>query len=105
MAAEILYIIFGAILLLNILRESGAIATIRQGLLAISPDRRIQAIIIVWLFGGFLEGRAVSFSIKELRLRSAYPEGIASKRAAKLINGKKKVIKASYYPYSLKPLS
>ncbi|PSB11261.1 L-lactate permease [Pleurocapsa sp. CCALA 161] len=56
MAAEILYIIFGAILLLNILRESGAIATIRRGLLAISPDRRIQAIIIVWLFGSFLEG-------------------------------------------------
>ena len=56
MAAEILYIIFGAILLLNILRESGAIASIRQGLLAISPDRRIQAIIIVWLFGSFLEG-------------------------------------------------
>jgi len=56
MAAEILYIIFGAILLLNILRESGAIARIRQGLLAISPDRRIQAIIIVWLFGSFLEG-------------------------------------------------
>lgn len=56
MAAEILYIIFGAVLLLNILRESGAIATIRLGLLAISPDRRIQAIIIVWLFGGFLEG-------------------------------------------------
>lgn len=56
MAAEIIYIIFGAILLLNILRESGAIATIRGGLLAISPDRRIQAIIIVWLFGGFLEG-------------------------------------------------
>lgn len=56
MAAEILYIIFGAILLLNILRESGAIASIRRGLLAISPDRRIQAIIIVWLFGSFLEG-------------------------------------------------
>jgi lactate permease len=56
MAAEILYIIFGAILLLNILRESGAISTIRRGLLAISPDRRIQAIIIVWLFGSFLEG-------------------------------------------------
>lgn len=56
MAAEILYIIFGAVLLLNILKESGAIATIRQGLLSISPDRRVQAIIIVWLFGGFLEG-------------------------------------------------
>ena len=56
MAAEILYIVFGAILLLNVLRESGAIATIRRGLLGISPDRRIQAIIIVWLFGSFLEG-------------------------------------------------
>lgn len=56
MAAEILYIIFGAVLLLNILRESGAIAIIRRGLLGISPDRRIQAIIIVWLFGSFLEG-------------------------------------------------
>ena len=56
MAAEIVYIIFGAILLLNVLKESGAIAVIRQGLLGISPDRRIQAIIIVWLFGSFLEG-------------------------------------------------
>ena len=56
MAAEILYIIFGAILLLNILKASGAITTIRRGLLNISPDRRIQAIIIVWLFGSFLEG-------------------------------------------------
>ena len=56
MAAEIIYIVFGAILLLNVLKESGAIATIRRGLLGISPDRRIQAIIIVWLFGSFLEG-------------------------------------------------
>ena len=56
MAAEILYIVFGAILLLNVLKESGAIATIRRGLLGVSPDRRIQAVIIVWLFGSFLEG-------------------------------------------------
>lgn len=56
MAAEIVYIIFGAILLLNVLKASGAITTIRRGLLDISPDRRIQAIIIVWLFGSFLEG-------------------------------------------------
>ena len=56
MAAEIVYIIFGAILLLNVLKASGAITTIRRGLLGISPDRRIQAIIIVWLFGSFLEG-------------------------------------------------
>ena len=56
MAVEILYIIFGAILLLNVLQASGAVTSIRQGLLGISPDRRIQAIIIVWLFGSFLEG-------------------------------------------------
>ena len=56
MATEILYIVLGAILLLNILKASGAVATIRRGLLDISPDRRIQAIIIVWLFGSFLEG-------------------------------------------------
>lgn len=55
-AAEILYIVFGAILLLNTLQESGAIATIRQSLLGISPDPRVQVIIIAWLFGSFIEG-------------------------------------------------
>jgi lactate permease len=55
-AAEILYIVLGAILLLNTLQESGAIATIRQSLLGISRDRRVQVIIIAWLFGSFIEG-------------------------------------------------
>ncbi|ABW30063.1 L-lactate permease [Acaryochloris marina] len=55
-AAEILYIVFGAILLLNTLQESGAISTIRQSLLGISPDPRVQVIIIAWLFGSFIEG-------------------------------------------------
>lgn len=54
--AEILYIVFGAALLLNVLTLSGAIAAIRQSLLGISPDRRIQVIIIAWLFGSFIEG-------------------------------------------------
>ncbi|GAB4239110.1 MAG: L-lactate permease [Elainellaceae cyanobacterium] len=53
---EILYIVFGAILLLNTLQESGAISTIRQSLLGISRDRRVQVIIIAWLFGSFIEG-------------------------------------------------
>ncbi|GGC69021.1 L-lactate permease [Marinobacter halophilus] len=52
----VLWIIFGAILLLNTLKHSGAIATIRSGFTDITPDRRIQAIIIVWLFGSFIEG-------------------------------------------------
>lgn len=57
-AASILWILFGAVLLLNTLRESGAIDTIRNGFMHISPDRRVQAIIVAWLFGAFLEGAA-----------------------------------------------
>lgn len=54
--AGVLWIIFGAILLLNTLKHSGAIQSIRAGFITISPDRRVQAIIIAWLFGSFIEG-------------------------------------------------
>ena len=57
-ALTLLYIIFGAILLLNTLQEGGALKTIRQGFTDISPDRRVQVIIIAWLFGAFIEGSA-----------------------------------------------
>lgn len=57
-AGTLLFIIFGAILLLNTLQESGGIKTIRQGFTDISEDRRIQVIIIAWLFGSFIEGSA-----------------------------------------------
>ena len=53
---SILWIIFGAILLLNTLKYSGAINTIRSGFSDISKDRRVQVIIIAWLFGCFIEG-------------------------------------------------
>jgi lactate permease len=53
---DILMIIFGAILLLNTLKYSGALSVIRHGFSEISPDRRIQVIIIAWLFGCFIEG-------------------------------------------------
>jgi len=52
----VLWIIFGAIMLLNTLQNSGAITTIRAGFTNISPDRRVQALIIAWLFGCFIEG-------------------------------------------------
>ncbi|MEQ9288644.1 MAG: L-lactate permease [Cyclobacteriaceae bacterium] len=55
---DILYIIFGAILLLNLLKHSGVLGTIRQGFTDISADRRVQVIIITWLFGSFIEGAA-----------------------------------------------
>lgn len=57
-AASILWIIFGAIFLLKTLTLSGAIAAIRNAFTGISPDRRVQAIIIAWLFGAFIEGAA-----------------------------------------------
>jgi lactate permease len=55
---SILWIIFGAILLLNTLTVSGAMNTIRNLFFTISPDRRVQLIIVAWLFGSFIEGAA-----------------------------------------------
>ena len=55
---DILFIVFGAIFLLNTLKYSGGIETIRSGFSDISKDRRVQVVIIVWLFGAFIEGAA-----------------------------------------------
>ena len=55
---SILWIIFGALLMLNALINSGAVSTIRRGFIDISPDRRVQAMIIAWMFGSFIEGAA-----------------------------------------------
>lgn len=57
-AASILYIVLGAVLLLNLLQESGSIHAIRKSLFLISPDRRVQAIIVAFFFGAFIEGSA-----------------------------------------------
>ncbi len=55
-AINVLFIVFSAVLLLNTLKASGAINTIRQGFMDISPDRRVQMIIVAWLFGSLIEG-------------------------------------------------
>ncbi len=57
-ALDILIIIFGAILILNTLKESQAMAVIQKGFGKISHDARIQAIIIGYLFAAFIEGAA-----------------------------------------------
>lgn len=57
-AFNILIIVFGAILLMNTLKNSGAIKAINKTFHGISPDRRIQAIIIAFLFVSFIEGAA-----------------------------------------------
>lgn len=55
-ATQILIIVFGAFVLLNTLKTSGAVDVIRQGFTHISPDRRVQTVIVGWLFVSFLEG-------------------------------------------------
>ncbi len=56
LSVSILYIVFGALLLLATITGSGAIVTIRFSLMRLSRDRRIQAIIVGWLFGSLIEG-------------------------------------------------
>jgi lactate permease len=53
---DLLFIIFGALLLLNTLERSGGVSTIRKSFHSISDDRRVQIILLGWLFGSFIEG-------------------------------------------------
>ncbi len=55
---EILFIVLGAIFLLEVLQRSGAFEPIKNAVERLSPDRRIQAIIVGWLFVSFIEGAA-----------------------------------------------
>lgn len=57
-AMEVFFIIFGAIFFLNMLRRCGCMEAIQRSFSRVSPDRRVQAILIAWLFGAFIEGTA-----------------------------------------------
>ncbi len=57
-ALGVLIIVFGAILILYTLRDSGGMETINNGFYGISRDRRIQVILIAAIFSAFLEGAA-----------------------------------------------
>jgi len=57
-ASEILWIVFGAILLLYTLKQSGAFEVINAGFSSISDDRRVQVVLLVFLMGTFIEGAA-----------------------------------------------
>lgn len=52
----ILWILFGALLLLNVLRKTGAIVSINAGFKSLSLDMRIQGILVAYLFGALIEG-------------------------------------------------
>ncbi len=53
---SILYIVFGALLLLAVMRRGGAIASLQASLSRLTPDGRLQAVLVAWLLGSFLEG-------------------------------------------------
>jgi lactate permease len=57
-AVTVLLIVFGALLILYTLSESGGMETINHGFHGISTDRRVQVIIIAFIFEAFLEGAA-----------------------------------------------
>jgi lactate permease len=56
--ASVLLILFGAMLLIAQLEAVGALATVRGWLSRQSADRRVQALLVGWLAGSFLEGAA-----------------------------------------------
>lgn len=55
-ALPILWILFGALLMLNYLRATGAIDRINQGFQSLSADMRLQTVLVAFLFGGLIEG-------------------------------------------------
>jgi len=57
-AVNVILIVFSAVFLLNALIELRFIETIGNGFNGITQDRRIQIIIIAWLFGALIEGAA-----------------------------------------------
>jgi len=57
-AIEILWIVFGALVLLYTLMRSGAVDRINAGFAKISDDRRVQVILLGFFLATFLEGVA-----------------------------------------------
>jgi len=55
---DILWIILPALSLYELQRRSGAIDAIRTGLMGLSSDKTLLAVIIAWFFAPFMEGAA-----------------------------------------------
>lgn len=54
----IAWIVVNAVLLYNISRKTGSFSIVKNSIEQITPDRRLQAILIAFCFGAFLEGAA-----------------------------------------------
>lgn len=56
--ASILLIVFGALFFLALLRRTGAITVLQRTVGGLSTDSRVQAVLVGWTLGSFLEGSA-----------------------------------------------
>jgi lactate permease len=54
----VLYIIWMALVLFNVVREAGAIEVIAEGIVKLTGDRVLQLLILSWVFSAFLQGVA-----------------------------------------------
>ncbi len=54
----VLYIIWMALVLFNVVKEAGAIEVIAQGIVRLTQDRVLQLLILSWVFSAFLQGVA-----------------------------------------------
>ncbi len=52
------WIVLNAVFLYNISRKTGSFSIVKNSIESITPDRRIQALLIAFCFGAFLEGAA-----------------------------------------------
>jgi lactate permease len=57
-ALEILWIVFGALVLLYTLMQAGAFNRINEGFTAVSDDRRVQIVLLAFFLATFIEGAA-----------------------------------------------
>ena len=57
-ALEILFIVFGALVLLYTLMQAGAFDRINEGFAAVSDDRRVQIVLLAVVLATFIEGAA-----------------------------------------------
>ena len=57
-AINVFAIVFGAILIMNTMKRSGAVTAIQRVFNSVNPDRRVQAIIVGFVFSAFIEGAA-----------------------------------------------
>jgi lactate permease len=56
LALFVLYIIWAALVLYRVADEAGALQAIGAGLPRLTPDRGLQALLLGWIFGAFLQG-------------------------------------------------